>query len=340
MAAIVTMVMLLSGHFASSGPLSAAGFGGFSSNLLSPLVPQFSGLFPSVANWMLDATGGQYEGFAYLGGGLLSLFLAAVPRLGRILICQWHRHACLAITLILLSLFAFSNELYVGQRHVLTVPLPAVVLNLAGIFRSSGRFVWPMLYCVMALTIVSVVSLHRRAAAGLLVASALVQWIDVAPLRAKFAASIAEAAPTMINQVSWQSAIAQHSYVRILPSFGCQVPGNPPNWSSRLTVTIILLAATKNVPINSVFADRSRWQCNQETQSPVAAILMPGELRVYLGEYGPFDSLLAQSAAICSTSARIMVCSRDQSAGERRPLLVVRDGVDGAVHPTLARELP
>jgi hypothetical protein len=45
-----------------------AGFGAFSMNLLSPVMPQLSSI-PG-RGWFLDATGGQYEGFNYLGGGI------------------------------------------------------------------------------------------------------------------------------------------------------------------------------------------------------------------------------------------------------------------------------
>ena len=47
-------------------------------NLLSPIVPQDSGLFPGVGG-LIDATGGQYEGFNYLGVGLLLASLLVLP---------------------------------------------------------------------------------------------------------------------------------------------------------------------------------------------------------------------------------------------------------------------
>src|SRR5262249_24847466 len=60
-----------------------------SMNLLSPLVPQWSWLFPRLATsvgptlgpWgsaVIDATGGQYEGYNYLGAGTLLLVTSAL----------------------------------------------------------------------------------------------------------------------------------------------------------------------------------------------------------------------------------------------------------------------
>ena len=53
-------LVLISGQFATRGSLAVWGFGIFSMNLLSPVVPQFSALFPMLGEHMVDATGGQY----------------------------------------------------------------------------------------------------------------------------------------------------------------------------------------------------------------------------------------------------------------------------------------
>ena len=56
------------------------GFVTYSMNLLSPFWPQRSGLFGADLP-VIDATGGQYEGFCYLGAGSLLLLIAALPRM-------------------------------------------------------------------------------------------------------------------------------------------------------------------------------------------------------------------------------------------------------------------
>ena len=48
-------------------------------NLLSPFFPQRSGIYSSLRDAMVDATGGQYEGFSYLGLGILMLLLMTLP---------------------------------------------------------------------------------------------------------------------------------------------------------------------------------------------------------------------------------------------------------------------
>jgi len=70
--ALVMGVVALSGQFGLGGGLPLFDFSGSAAmNLLSPFVPQKSGLLPGVGG-IRDATGGQYEGFNYLGLGLLA----------------------------------------------------------------------------------------------------------------------------------------------------------------------------------------------------------------------------------------------------------------------------
>ncbi len=67
--AVLGAIIVLSGHLQSSSELGANGVGIYSMNLLSPFLPQHSGLFTPFRNMLIDATGGQYEGFSYLGAG-------------------------------------------------------------------------------------------------------------------------------------------------------------------------------------------------------------------------------------------------------------------------------
>ena len=64
-----------SGYLQSKGSFGAEGVGIYSMNLISPFVPQRSGVFPTLRDTIADATGGQYEGFSYLGLGLVTLLL-------------------------------------------------------------------------------------------------------------------------------------------------------------------------------------------------------------------------------------------------------------------------
>ena len=70
----VAILLIVAGHFGKGTGTSPAaeGYGYFSMNLLSPIWPQRSGLFPMLYA-LKTGPDGQYEGFNYLGGGVLAL---------------------------------------------------------------------------------------------------------------------------------------------------------------------------------------------------------------------------------------------------------------------------
>ena len=177
-----------------AGPLGGGdkGFGYFSMNLLSPVWPQRSGVFGAGLP-VLDATGGQYEGFNYLGAGGLLLLAAAAVLGGRPLRAGLRRHRGLALVLLGLVLLALTPRVHAGPLLVLPLPL-APWDQVFAPMRSSGRAFWPVGY---ALLLGAVAVLARRLpwpglAALLALALALQGW-DTAPLRAEARAAFSGA---------------------------------------------------------------------------------------------------------------------------------------------------
>lgn len=205
--AILWCVAWGAGYFVGSGQLSASGFGIFSSNLLAWIDPMDWAAFnrrydtgtPYSSEWsrflppQLQATGGQYEGFAYLGAGVLAIVvLAAVMRIvarhspvaaasavtpllpaARWKFAVW---ACVA-----LALLAISTRPAIGSHIVAEIHLGQTAERALGVFRASGRFIWPLTYLLMAWAIARVSRLPRG---SWLVALALA--VQVADLNGKF----------------------------------------------------------------------------------------------------------------------------------------------------------
>ena len=145
LAAVILGAMLLSGYFSGKHSLSDMGFGLFSMNLLSPLAVQASGIF-TWRNGILDATGGQYEGFAYLRPRYPPSAFHCDP--GNICACRQRMetlpdpgHGTRRVH----GVCSFEPDLRRAWPMPI-IPLPEAVLKLAGVFRSSGRFIWPVLY--------------------------------------------------------------------------------------------------------------------------------------------------------------------------------------------------
>lgn len=97
---------------------------------------------------------GQYDGFNYLGLGVLALITAALLfSLRRALRCPqntktwWHRNGPVFAACVFLTLFAVSNKIYWGNIGI-ELPLPAKLLELCGIFRSSGRMFYLVAACM------------------------------------------------------------------------------------------------------------------------------------------------------------------------------------------------
>lgn len=132
----------------SGGTLGAEGFGQFSADLLTFVNPSMWSRFIGP----LPMQGRQYEGSAYLGLGVLALLVLRVGLLFR------HRPTRkdallllpLVVAALLMAAFAASNVITIGGKPIADLtdfyaklaPLPAV-------FRSSGRFIWPLAACLM-----------------------------------------------------------------------------------------------------------------------------------------------------------------------------------------------
>ena len=216
----------LLGYGAGGGGVS--GFGRFSMNLLSPIAPQVSGvslLATGDARPIIDATGGQYEGFNYLGAGvLLTLVLAAAWRVaggGRSNRGVRRAAAPLAVAVAALAAAAPSNQVFLGHVRLLSFPLPGEA-SLDDI-RATGRLFWPAAYALLVLTLSSLDKVpHRRMVAAALCLAALLQAVDTGPLRrlARATWTAAPLPPTAALE-PWREGSLAGRGVRILPRFIC-----------------------------------------------------------------------------------------------------------------------
>lgn len=170
----------LSGLFLLTGErsLTAGGLGYYSMNLLAFVSPEgWSAVLPNLPS----ATPGQpYEGFHYLGLGLLSLLAVAVALRagGRVapgprMVTPWLLATCLVMTA-----FAVSPVVTLGSRTLLNLD-GAWTAPLA-LFRSSGRFVWPLVYLGLVWAIATLArALPARATVAVLGLAVIVQAEDL-----------------------------------------------------------------------------------------------------------------------------------------------------------------
>ena len=306
--------MSLSGYLDNAGPLSAPGFGVVSINLLSPLFPDRELLGTLISLPLLDATGYQgTEGHCFLGAGALLLLWRARRSLAGQARKGIGRHPCLSATLLFCTLFAVSNDVFLGRVQILHVPLPPAALTLAGVFRASGRFVWPAMYLAMALGIAGcVASKHARRAAAILLAASFLQCADVAPLWAGVEHSLHSLQEIPVDAAAWEDAISRHDFVRVTPVFRC-VQQNIPALV-RIMMQIQLIAGRLNVATNNLYSARPSRDCTSGAHA-----LERGEL--WLRWLDSPGQPLGDPGPSCTTAYGLAVCSMTLDSAERAALL-------------------
>ena len=261
--ALIVLVGMLSGHFRGEAVSDASGgFGTYSMNLLHPWYPQqvirIPGTLPA-----FDATGGQYEGFNYLGIGTLALLLFAIPfsipRIAGIL----RQHGVLLALLFLFTMFALSNRVYWGETAVLKYRVPHLIEKPVEIFRSSGRFFWPVGYVLIlgGAVLLAREQERRRWLAAALLGLAVLQVVDTEPSRAFPRNDTHLAEIPILPPTLWRPLLASHSLLRTLPGFSCG-----PAENHRISQEFQLLAARTGIPVTTVFMARQVDDCAAERE--------------------------------------------------------------------------
>ena len=185
--AVISVGLLLTsfGYFSGGISLDAGGFGLFSANLNTFINPlsfrdqNFSRMLPALSRW----NNSQYEGYGYLGLGGLFALVAAVMTLARQRRFSrgWHMWAPVLSVSVLMFIFALSQWVTLGSSVVLDLSsLYRPFLPHAEMFRSSGRFLWPLYYLLLVGSIGVLLRLERaRLGRVLLVIAFVLQTLDV-----------------------------------------------------------------------------------------------------------------------------------------------------------------
>ncbi len=154
-------VWILGGFYGGVSSDSQYGLGAFSANLNTFINSATMGIF------MADLPQGEYqwEGYGYLGGGILLMIAVMIYRLctGKLKGMGLDRLRVILMTAVCCVLFAFavSPVVTLGEiispeplMHTFEVPVPSFIFNLWSLFRSTGRFVWPVCYSIFLLSII------------------------------------------------------------------------------------------------------------------------------------------------------------------------------------------
>jgi hypothetical protein len=289
-----------------SGPLGGGdkGFVFFSMNLLSPFWPQRSGVFgPGLP--ILDPTGGQYEGFNWLGAGTWLLLLVAIGRALATSRLRWRSAVSgLAIVLAGLALLSLSSRVYAGPVKLIDLGTKPWE-DIFGTFRTPGRAFWPVGYALMLVGVAAVCRLPRAIAAPLLLAAVVLQFIDAGPLRAQVHQLWAQGEAIDVPPVPTGTTL-----LGVAPQPGCN---KDQDWKGRQQ-ELLLHAARDGARLDDINMGRSPpwFACEKIASDELELPLEPGEVRAFAGP--PTWQQLRLAAlgpdAVCHRDDPFVICGR------------------------------
>lgn len=219
----------LTGAVGSGVAVSRYGYGEISMNLNALFNPSSRGgytwsrLLPQQAQ-----NPSQYDGFNYLGLGVLALVASALlysvwrtARRPADTAAWWRRNGPLVAACAFLTLFAVTNNITFGS-WTLSIPIPQALTDLCGIFRSSGRMFYLVAACMVLFGVYTLrgacawshpaAGRGRALACGLLAVVCAVQLWDLSAVAAqKRALFDQEPAPNVVTAAETQTLGAGHT---------------------------------------------------------------------------------------------------------------------------------
>ena len=176
-------VFYLFGGFYGGVSGTSDGLGSYSANLNSLFNPidysAFIRELPLIEN--------QYEGLAYVGIAAIILLPFALFNMVRRRRYLWavYKNGIISCTFTaaLLWFIALSPRITLGDWEIINVKYPQFILDAWGIFRASGRFLWPVMYAVILLCLYYAKREAGRFFAGLLIVVMILQFFEFSPKR-------------------------------------------------------------------------------------------------------------------------------------------------------------
>ena len=268
---LVLAAMIAVGYFEGIGGESAGGFGYYRLNLLA--IVDSDGLWSRVLP-DIGGAGGDYEGFCFLGLGVLLLLpiaCVAVWRRRRAIFPDRASTVPLVVMSTGLTLFAVSNHVGVGEYELGTYWIPYRALQILGLLRASGRLFWPVVYLVMVAVLVLVArGLDRRIATSACVIALSLQLVDSGAAFAMFRQMLSNASKprSPLQSAVWDAAASHREKLLYVP------PGNRTSNYAALA----LFASDHSLAINTGYFSRLDSARVDRARDDMIGALLAGRL--------------------------------------------------------------
>ncbi|MCQ2516260.1 MAG: DUF6311 domain-containing protein [Saccharofermentans sp.] len=158
--AVTFLFGFIIGALANDVSPSRWGYGYFSMNLNAPINPYSIGAYEwSKLFTTHSQTLGNYDGFSYLGAGILAFMIVDLSLLIytgeiKLLLKMIKDHALLIVMCVLLTLFAITNVITLDDQILYELKLPEKITGICAIFRASSRMFYPVYYLIFVSLIV------------------------------------------------------------------------------------------------------------------------------------------------------------------------------------------
>jgi hypothetical protein len=289
----------------------AAGvYGIHSLNLMGLFYPARSGLFSGFPFAAVDATGGQDEGYAYLGAGLF-LVLAFVTIRPRLVWLATRRHSGLALACVVLTLLALSHRAFFFHTLILHLSVPTRALNT---FRASGRFVWIATYTMLVGGVVLLSRAWPRVSMAVLPLAAVLACLDGRAMQAHDEHLLADPAPWFFPPDRMRALLRDHERLTILPPADC-VPGFDMGLMQPLWI-----AAETLMPTNTMYIGR---RIHYQSCDVAAGLARPPDAGEIILVQPGFLAVVAASpqAGLCRQIGAYAACTVNAAALQGLPML-------------------
>ncbi len=315
---ITTIICLLFswyifGYLSGAATEITSGYTDYSLNLLALFNP-YSGtsvILPPIPH----VTHGQAEGYSYLGLGVILLLVTNLFYVKKSF-NQLFSPALLPLTLtcLFLTLFAVTTKVTFGPFTLFSVELPESLLSQLGIFRASGRMIWPVYYLIfVGLFAVTLRYWNQSRSLLILIMVIAIQFVDLHPLRLIVTDNAhlpPESSPLIARE--WQEVNFNHDKLIVLPPYQCgNFTEEKPNF-----VIFASLAAEQKLKINSFYAARMsvkdrKFHCREFPETVKSGILEDDAAYVMSQQF--YNSIASRekiTSHYCSIVDNFVLCRR------------------------------
>jgi hypothetical protein len=244
---------------------------------------------------LLDNT--QEEGFSYLGLGYFFIIAVAIVLFfilepGR---RKWQLYLPFLIASIVFVIVSCKSTGTFGSFIVWNVHLPDSVESFIRLFRSSGRFIWPVFYFVILFSILMVIR-NSKIAIPILIIGILLQFFDLQPLiESRKVAELTGYTSGGMKESIWKPIGQTNKHIDIIPT--------------EYYAHLVVFAAHHEMTINSGYFGRADYMGMENDAYDIWDGLLSGKSEKDTIYVLSQDKFVAQAKA--DLSDRMYVCYVD-----------------------------